>query len=170
MALSIIIFGAIIAAFIWVFQRKQLKKGQRVVIISGIALILIAAFVVMTSFCDTQYLGEGEKWYNLSPFYQIIFFLIMTTGMAVRYVAKAIEDRRDKIRKLKIEADKDGMVKLVKPGLEFDMWEFSYPFLFSVVTFGALLSQVDSKAVTIANIILSFQTGFFWQTLLKKEL
>jgi hypothetical protein len=40
--------------------------------------------------------------------------------------------------------------------------------LFSVMTFGALLTQVGESRLTVAVIVLAFQAGFFWQTILKQ--
>jgi len=36
----------------------------------------------------------------------------------------------------------------------------------SFVTYGALLAQIGDSMITLANATLSFQTGFFWQTIL----
>jgi hypothetical protein len=50
-----------------------------------------------------------------------------------------------------------------------DPWDFSRPFLVSVATFGGLLSQIGDRRLDWATLALSFQTGFFWQTLLKRK-
>ena len=50
--------------------------------------------------------------------------------------------------------------------MEWDRWEFVYPLLVSVITFGALLGQLEDTVANLPNLILSFQTGFFWQTIL----
>lgn len=36
----------------------------------------------------------------------------------------------------------------------------------SVVTFGALVTQLKDHTLSVSNATLSFQTGFFWQTIL----
>jgi len=90
--------------------------------------------------------------------------MFMVLGMMVRYFAYAIEQRRDRIAELRRTSQADPQVRL-----QFDLWEFSYPLLFSVVTFGGLLGQVKDGDLTVANVMLSFQSGFFWQTLLKKS-
>ena len=87
----------------------------------------------------------------------------MLLGMAARYFSYLIEQRRDEIQRLRAQnADSRGVK------IRFDIWEFSYPLFFSVVTFGSLLTQVGDNGFTVANTVLSFQTGFFWQTLIKK--
>jgi hypothetical protein len=89
----------------------------------------------------------------------------MLVGMAIRYVTKAIEERRERIAAWK-ESGKLGGA----PGLEFDRWEFVYPMLLSAITFGSLLPQIKSDELTLETTLLAFQTGFFWQTLLASKL
>jgi hypothetical protein len=89
----------------------------------------------------------------------------MLLGMAARYVTKAIEERRDKLAKWR-EGGSTGN----RPGLDFDKWEFTYPLLISAITFGTVLSQEKDSGLSVANALLSFQTGFFWQTLLAARL
>jgi hypothetical protein len=49
-----------------------------------------------------------------------------------------------------------------------DRWDFVYPMLFAVPTFGALLSQIQAQALASTHVVLAFQTGFFFQTILKR--
>jgi hypothetical protein len=86
----------------------------------------------------------------------------MLLGMMTRYLVSLIEERREKL----VELTKSGQQN-PKVNLRFDVWEFSYPLLFSVMTFGGLLSQIKDDTLTVANVVLSFQNGFFWQSLLK---
>jgi 3-methyladenine DNA glycosylase Tag len=53
-------------------------------------------------------------------------------------------------------------------GLDFDVWDFVQPFLVSLVTFGAIVART-SESEMLTNILLVFQTGFFWQTVLAKR-
>ena len=85
--------------------------------------------------------------------------------MFARYITKAIEIRQEKIAILKKDNE-----EFVKPKLEFDIWEFSYPLFISLITFSVVLQQTSADSVTMTNIILSFQTGFVWQTILRKEI
>ncbi len=81
--------------------------------------------------------------------------------MIARYMTNAIEVRREKISALQKQGG-----AYSTPSLAFDIWEFSYPLFVSVVTFGGLLSQLKDHTLSLANAVLSFQTGFFWQTIL----
>lgn len=162
MWVSFIIDGILLACGIWIVQRRKWHWALRSLIVFMLLLLLALAFYF--EFGET-YLGN-DSWYNQTPWIHIIFFLLMSAGMAVRYITKAIEDRRETIKRLK---HKVGEKKSDKPGLVLDRWELAYPFLFSVITFGSLWSQLDSKTITIANIVLCFQTGFLWQTILKRN-
>jgi hypothetical protein len=166
MWLSIIILGTIISILIWLIQREKWSLILRLPIVIGV-LIVMGAFFFIDENINIISLGN-DTWYNQSPFMEIIFFAFMLTGMAVRYVTNSIEERRKKMIEFKKKTKKDD--KIIRPKLEFDMWEFSYPFFFSIITFGLLLKQIDVEQVTISNVILSFQTGFFWQTILKKQI
>ena len=42
-----------------------------------------------------------------------------------------------------------------------------YPFLVSFITFGAVMSQIGSTALSLSSLNFAFQNGFFWQTLMK---
>jgi len=158
--LTFIVSGVLISLLIWVAQRRQWKTWIRL-LGAGATVVLLAVFIYFQSGPPT--LG-AEKRYETSPYIEIFFFLLMLTGMAARYITKAIEIRRDKIAELQ----KQGRT-VPKPKLEFDVWEFSYPLFVSVVTYGALLSQLKDHTFSIGNATLSFQTGFFWQTVLASK-
>jgi hypothetical protein len=96
-------------------------------------------------------------WYQTSPYREIILFVFMVFGMLARVLSAAIEERRSQVRQGN-----------VAPALRLDIWESAYPLLFSVMTFGALLTQVGKNKLTVAVIVLAFQTGFFWQTIIKQ--
>lgn len=152
--------GLLVTAVIWLIQRQRWTLAKRLVL-SLILTILLGLSLYLIN--NKAFLGGGG-WYEKSPFREAILFLVMLCGMSARYVTKAIEDRREKLKQL------NGSDQYGKPKLEFDVWEFSYPLFFSVVTFGSLLGQIKDDNLTFTTIVLSFQTGFFWQTLLKKEI
>ncbi len=154
------IFGILVSVMIWVLQRQHLNLLLRISI-SGLLLCLIG----ITVYFNMEPVTLGDKsWYDISPFKEIVLFIIMLLGMVARYFTKAIDERREKIAKLKKSGKPFKKVKI-----EFDMWEFSYPLFVSVITFGGVLSQTSMETLTLSNVIISFQTGFFWQTLLTKK-
>jgi len=57
-----------------------------------------------------------------------------------------------------------------KAKLRFDAWEFVYPFLFSAITFGVVLSATEQTPLGFASGLLSFQNGFFWKTMLARQI
>jgi hypothetical protein len=150
--------GLLTTLAVWTIQRQRVNLALRVVLVAP--LLFIGAFIVFLLMPPVT-LGTAPSWYDKQPWKEVILFITMTLGMSARYMTKAIEARRERIEILR----KEGRPHK-KTRLEFDAWEFSYPMFVSVVTFGALLSQIGTSALTITNLILAFQTGFFWQTLL----
>ena len=156
--IGFVMSGILISGLVWFLQRHSWKVWIRGLccLITLVALLAVVSFEVGPST-----LGGGSTWYENSPYVEIVLFTLMVAGMVARYITKAIEARREKL----LELQKQGG-SFTKPGLEFDAWEFSYPLFVSVVTYGALLSQLKDHSLSAANATLSFQTGFFWQTLL----
>ncbi|MCX5733140.1 MAG: hypothetical protein NTW68_02265 [candidate division NC10 bacterium] len=118
-----------------------------------LALILTGVVVLLLDYRGTTYLGN-KQWFDTSPYRELLLFALMLFGMAARVLSLAIEQQR---------AGKKGSGKL-----EVSRWDFVYPMLFAVPTFGALLSQIGYDSLTLSNAILSFQTGFFYQTILRR--
>lgn len=149
--------GTSLSLIIWCLQRPHWNGLLKALCCA----VLVAAAALLVFLEATPRTLGAEKWYSSGPYPDLCFFVFMLIGMAARYFTKAIEVRREKIAAL----EKAGAA-LAKPGIDFDIWEFSYPLFVSVVTFGALLTQVKGDGLSLGNIILSFQTGFFWQTIL----
>jgi hypothetical protein len=119
----------------------------------GLALIAVIAFAISPS----QGFLSDERWYDRTPYREILLFLLMLAGMIARYFTRLIEERRNQIATT---------TSRKKPRLDFDLWEFSYPLFISVITFGVLMAQIGDESLSLADVTLSFQTGFFWQTVL----
>lgn len=159
--IELVLGGALISALIWSARRATAKP--RFVLIVAITLLLIVCWgYIIHPAVDT--LGPDNAWYNTSPMRELIVFGLMIAGMVARYFHQAIDRRREKIAALKLAGDDSAI-----PGIDFDFWEFSYPFFVSVITYGALLSQIGDASLTISTTTLSFQFGFFWQTLLSNS-
>lgn len=157
MWVSFFLLGVLGAVAIWILQRQRWSLLLRAVLVAvvslGIATVIYFQMPVKT-------LGR-ESWYNATPYRELLLFAVMGMGMIGRYVTRAIEERREALRKWQRSGGASP-----RPPIRFDAWEFSYPLFFSVVTFGALFSQVGDESLTLVNVTLSFQTGFFWQTVL----
>lgn len=155
-----IVLGSLVAAAIWVGQRRAWGTLRRIMFL---LLVLVAAVLVVSLARDpiSITLGPQEAWYESTPAPEIYYFVVMLFGMAARYITRAIEMRRERIAQLEKLGE-----PFNTPGLEFDRWEFSYPFFLSIVTYGALLPQLSDATFNVTSTILSFQTGFFWQTIL----
>jgi len=156
---SFLLVGFLGTCLVWTFEHFRRRWYALLAIVVVAASVVIIASISMSALT----LLGAESWYDRQPWEDVVLFVMMILGMAARYVTKEIEDRRRRIDELRRAGDPS------KPGLQFDSWEFAYPLFFSVVTFGALLGQLQNSAISLANMILSFQTGFFWQTLLKRN-
>ncbi len=98
-------------------------------------------------------------WPVLTPYREAILFVVMLTGMMARMLSLAIEKRR-----AALDAAPNASVSL-----HIDRWEFVYPTLVAVPTFGAVLGQFPSGGLDVPILALAFQNGFFWQTILKRS-
>jgi drug/metabolite transporter (DMT)-like permease len=154
-----IVAGASLAVILWFLERKGvLRLLTLVAAVLGILVVSVAFFV----FQEPSSLGP-EDWFDQSPVREMIFFLTMAIGMTAYTLTVAIEKRRAQLAEWR-----SGGQKGAKPGIELDAWEFSYPFLFSTMTFGGLLAQIGDVGVEVSTIVIAFQTGFFWQTVFDK--
>jgi hypothetical protein len=150
---SFVVIGLVLTGFLSIITRRRLSRTVRIVTIIGMA----AAVYGLTAIEHPLHLGEEIAWYQISPYREIVLFVFMVLGMLARVLSAAIEERRSQVRQGN-----------AAPALRLDIWESAYPLLFSVMTFGALLTQVGESKLTVAVIVLAFQTGFFWQTIIKQ--
>jgi hypothetical protein len=129
-----------------------------------VSLALAIAIVTYLALMQATWtkLGTSPAWYDNSPAREFLLFAIMLCGMGARVLSAAIEARRAKTKEMAKKKIPSQSVPL-----ELDPWESAYPLLFAVMTFGALLAQVGAETLTITTVVLAFQTGFFWQTILK---
>jgi cytochrome c biogenesis factor len=157
-----VLVGILVSAAAWVYQRRQWSHWSRLFALTTLAAV-IGAFLLMRYSYLTM--GEAEpNWYAQAPYREIALFLLMVLGMCARNLTLAIEARRAKIEQLQRTAG-----PFEKPKLDIDGWEFAYPLFASVVTYGAVLSQTHDEVLTVTNVVLSFQMGFFWQTVLEQR-
>ena len=144
-------FALLLVVFSIAQKKRQLASGRALMIV--LALVALALFIVGIAATGT-FLGP-EAWYEVSPVRELLLFLLMGAGMLARLISQAIEVRREiKLR----NPDKP------PPKLELDHWELLYPFLSSVVCFGALIEATSGRSFDLVLAILAFQNGFFWQT------
>lgn len=126
------------------------------------AVLLLSTIIGVWLAAPPLTLGSEEAWYSQSPWREVVLFVAMILGMAARYLTQAIEVRRTEIAALRAQGKKGGV------SIRFDIWEFIYPMLVSVITFGTLLPYITNRAELLPCLIIAFQTGFFWQTILSR--
>ena len=155
--------GLTALAAVWIAQRHKWRATIRTIFIIVLLTLTICIMIFVGQSVVTT-LGPEAPWYARSPGRELVLFGAMLIGMTCRFLTKAIEERRAKLM------DKHASGKSVRNlKLAIDRWELIYPLLFSVVTFGALLPQVKNAGITLENVLISFQTGFFWQTVLSAK-
>ena len=144
-----------VAIILFVAERRKttlLKKMIGVIVF----LVIYMGFFYFVYGVDTL---SGDVWYKDSPFKEIILFIIMSIGMIFSVINKAIDNRPSKNKggeySNKIYIEKYSLLK---------------PFLFSVMVFGALMTQVGEQGLALSTITMAFQTGFFWPAVLKENL
>jgi hypothetical protein len=119
-----------------------------------VAFALTWTVTLFLGYPGPVHLGS-QHWYDTSPTRELLLFALMLAGMASRVLSLAIEQHK--------------LGSAPAANLQINRWDFIYPMLFAVPTFGALLSQLNAEVLSLPNVILAFQTGFFWQTILKKS-
>lgn len=127
-------------------------------ILLSILLVLTGVvFGIFTFWSSDVFLSESS-WYERSPYRELMILGLMMMGMASRILSVAIEERKAKISNLRPEEK--------RPGIQLDKWDFIYPLLSSIICFGVILEAVGDQILTLTTIMLSFQNGFFWQTVI----
>lgn len=172
-------YGLLLIGMVYVIRRETWTLPVR----SIIGVILMILFILIAYLDKSQIFLDNQPFYNQNPYRNLIFYALMLFGMFSAYLRKSIEERRIKVsmleeekkreqKKQKKDGEKDRVTSteesLKKPSIEFDRWEIIYPLLFSIPTFGALyelIKPANGDYLTVANVVISFQTGFFWQTL-----
>ena len=89
--------------------------------------------------------AESSWWTSLA------YFIAMVLGMMAQAIWHAIDKRT-----------------AGKPPV-FDKWEFVKPALVAPIVFIAVYNNVTQAQITVVMLLFSFQNGFFWQTVLRKQ-
>lgn len=127
---------------------------------AAVAVFTGAAVGLVHAVTEPATLGPADWWTALktTPFRELILFWLVLLGMMARELSLAIEQR-----------EKQGAKAGANSRLKIDKWQFVYPMLFTIPTFGGLLAHIQGDTLTVAEGVLAFQTGFFWQTILGRR-
>lgn len=169
MWIPFIAFGLTACALVALYGTIRRSNAPRSRWIVALLLLLVGAglIIALTSFrFGTQTLSEEAPWFDRTPYREGMLFLFMLGGMVARFVTLAIEERRSAIKAR--AASSTQAERMPGVPIRFDIWELVYPMMVSVITFGVLLKQIDASQLSVASIVMSFQTGFFWQTILTR--
>jgi hypothetical protein len=95
--------------------------------------------------------GAADSDQNIVPWVGFVYFLSMVLGMFAHTTWDAITKRRG------------GKAPI------FDKWLYLRPALVAPIIFLAVLKLVGGRSFDAAALLLSFQNGFFWQTVLSRH-
>jgi len=103
--------------------------------------------------------AEELPWYNKTPYKQLLTFVILLLGIISKHILDTLKANDKEIvnqnkRKYNI------FRRLVKLFLK--------PFIASVIVFSIFWQAHGNEQLTFNYLIISFQNGFFWQTLIGK--
>jgi len=95
--------------------------------------------------------GSASTTQDVIPWVGLVYFVSMVLGMFAHTTWDAITKRR---------AGKEPT---------FDKWLYLRPALVAPIIFIGVLKLVGGSSFDFAALLLSFQNGFFWQTVLSKQ-
>jgi hypothetical protein len=132
--------------------KKEWTRAKQVLFILALLLVGLAGYleVELLVIEDNPVIQKnaGDILGNL-PWQDIGMFFSMLVGMASKYLFDIIGEKK-------------------RRRIAFNKWQFLKPFLVSPIIFGTLLTQVPENMPVFTLLILSYQNGFFWHTLLYK--
>jgi hypothetical protein len=149
------IFGISLALLI-LAATKRIAKTWKVLLVLAAAAISVVGWATWP---DQRFLST-DAWHDTTPLREAVLFALMLAGMAARTLSVAIEQRR-----VAASTSADGS----PPPVRLEAWDFLYPFLVSFITFGAVIEFVGAEPLKIPQLILAFQNGFFWQTVVNRS-
>jgi hypothetical protein len=135
------IIGVFVVVIIALLQRKRKNAAILVtlILIVGLGLYIYFSIPKVTEKGD---IGEIISWSD------VVMYLMMLAGMLAKYFWDVIEQKK----RFKI----DGL-QLIKPML-----------VSPIIFIGIVTLTVDTN-LSLLHFLLSFQNGFFWQTILYKQ-
>jgi hypothetical protein len=150
-----LLFGFLICAALLLLQSARLPKPVRW---GGFALLAVVAVWILVQ--SQQRAMMGGEWYDRTPYKYFILYAIMMVGMVTNVLVDAVGD----VRKRRSECRTEEQRKLIR--LTVSRYDFLYPFLLSFLTFGWLYIKVADQSLTMIILIIAYETGFFWDSVI----
>lgn len=125
-----------------------------------IALLLLLLFFSIATFwvLETKIpvRSPDQSWYEITPWKQIVLVISTLFGMISNYLLEYFQAR--------IDTKKSGGKRMPK-----FIWEkIALPFIVAILVFGYFWEQHGKEPINVRIMLISFQNGFFWQTVLEK--
>lgn len=154
---AIFILVLILERFVWA---EPVPVGSRFPWLLQLALAALAgllgwaALSAAEHFLAIHFLAGGPKGNEAAEgswWTSVAYFIAMVVGMMAQAVWHAIDKKT-----------------AGKPPV-FDKWEFVKPALVAPIVFITVYNNVTQTQITVVMLLFSFQNGFFWQTVLRKQ-
>lgn len=154
--LRFLVLSIFVLIYIFIIEKKDISFLKKFV---GFLIVLLIYSTVAYFMYQLDYLGE-TRFVDKTPIKEVILFLLMSFGMIASVLNSAIE----KMKRERSKSKDSGSNKI-----SIDKWEFLNPLLISVGTFCFLMTQIGDESITWSNATIAFQTGFFWNTVMKNK-
>lgn len=119
-----------------------------------VAVLCWGVLWLVESLFSVQFLSPGAEQNGVaetSRWSALAYFAAMVAGMVAQTLWNAIQNRKENAAPV------------------IDKWEFLKPALVAPIVFVAVYQNIVESRITVAMLLFSFQNGFFWQTVLRKN-
>ena len=141
-----------------VFATLSIKKKLAIKVFILLFLFLTFTFLSLLLQNDLRFRGGQPIWYENSPWKQLVLFSVMLLGMLTNTIYDLLKTRINS----KLSND-GGKVKH-----QFIWEQFLLPLTISGILFGYIWGNHSNESLDTSTILLSYQNGFFWQTIISK--
>ncbi len=120
-------------------------------------LVFLGVFSFMILIPGPPTRGPEDHWYEIAPWKHFILFVSMVLGMITNYLFEYVQAR--------VKAkESDGQTQMPK-----FIWEkLVLPLIIAGMVFGYFWGQHGTEAMGFTVGFISYQNGYFWQTILEK--
>lgn len=166
-----ILIGLLLGLLLIVFTRVRIIWVKILLVIS-LSLILAFTLLIHAFSQNTVSMGGPDSRLNRFIILFITYYPVMFSGLVISYLLPIFNETAKKRREMMIKMEKEGVAwptikkELKKHGLHIDLFQLWIPFFGSIITFVALFTIIK-PGFSGSNLIIAFQTGFCWESIVK---
>jgi hypothetical protein len=151
--MSLFLLLVLFASALLVTLSRRWSTKWKILVVGALGAIAFIAFDISDVSVITR--EPNLNWYARSPQKEIMLFFAMIMGMVSKFLWDAIELRRLKT------------IQSRRTRLQLDLWDFVQPLLVSGIVFAFVLANTGK--ISAPALLFSYQNGFFWQTIFRKQ-